>query len=186
MSTIQCSLFSSFADKCSPNPPDYAMLTLVIVKSDKITVLLMRASIFNWTYLRCYWWCNDKTMRVILHICCQMQPKSYRLRCVNTGPSQIQYNYSTTYAGFIVQFIVSLPRLVVYRLIDMRYTPHLLTTEGTISCLRYANPGPGEIQYNYSFWYSGFNIQCNVSTTMLVLCRQFSPRYTAHSLPNSA
>jgi hypothetical protein len=40
-------LYSTFTAKCSLNPPDYAMLTLVPVKPNKITVLLMQASIFN-------------------------------------------------------------------------------------------------------------------------------------------
>jgi hypothetical protein len=61
------------------------------------------------------------------HICCQMQPKSSRLRCVNTGPSQIQYNYSSSNAGFNIQFNVSPLRLVVYRQNEARYTPYLLT-----------------------------------------------------------
>jgi hypothetical protein len=56
MSTIVCVLYSTFTAKCSLNPPDYAMLTLVPGKPNKITVLLMQASIFNWTYLWCDCW----------------------------------------------------------------------------------------------------------------------------------
>jgi hypothetical protein len=47
MSTIQFSLNSTFAAKCSLNTPHYAMLTLVLVKSNKVTVLLVEATIFN-------------------------------------------------------------------------------------------------------------------------------------------
>jgi hypothetical protein len=45
--TIQCSPYSTFAAKCSLNPPHYAMITLVLDKSDKITVLAIQASLFN-------------------------------------------------------------------------------------------------------------------------------------------
>jgi hypothetical protein len=36
MSTTQCSLYSTFAAKCRLNPPDHALSTLVLVKSNKI------------------------------------------------------------------------------------------------------------------------------------------------------
>jgi hypothetical protein len=69
-------------------------------------------------------------MRVIHHICCQMQPKSSRLFYVNSGPRQIQYSYISCYSGFHIQFNVSPLRLVVYRQIDACYTSHLLLNTG--------------------------------------------------------
>jgi hypothetical protein len=47
MLTIQCASYSKFAAKCSLNPSDYAMLTPVLDKPNKVTVLLVQASIFN-------------------------------------------------------------------------------------------------------------------------------------------
>jgi hypothetical protein len=47
MSTIKCALYTTFAAKCSLNPPDYAMSTLVPVKSNIATILAIHASIFN-------------------------------------------------------------------------------------------------------------------------------------------
>jgi hypothetical protein len=54
------------------------------------------------------------------------------------------------------------------------------------SCLRYVNCGPGHIQCSYISAYSGFNIQLNVSATLLETSRQFNVRYTANLEPNTA
>jgi hypothetical protein len=129
MSTIQCVLYSTFAAKYRANYPVYAMPSLVPGKSNIITVLLVQASIFNWMYLRCDWWIIDKSMRVIHHICNQIQ--------------------------------------------------------STISCLRYAISGPGHILYNYIYWYSGSNIQLNVSPLRLVVYRQIDACDTSYFLLNS-
>jgi hypothetical protein len=53
----------------------------------------------------------------------------------------------------------------------------------TSSRLRYLNCGPGHIQRNYSSTYSGFNIQLNVSPTLLDTCRQISEHYAANLVP---
>jgi hypothetical protein len=105
------------------------MSTLEPVNSNTVTVLLMQASIFNRKYLRCYWWCNDNSMRVIPHNCCQMQPKSSWLRYVITGPCEIQYSYSSSYAGFNITLNVYPLRLVVYRKIGACCNPHFLTNK---------------------------------------------------------
>jgi hypothetical protein len=47
LSTNHCVLYSTLPAKCSLNPPDSSMLTLVLVKPNKITVLLVQATIFN-------------------------------------------------------------------------------------------------------------------------------------------
>jgi hypothetical protein len=54
------------------------------------------------------------------------------------------------------------------------------------SGLRYVNCGPGHIQCSYISAYSGFNIQLNVSATLLVTSRQFNVRYTANLEANTA
>jgi hypothetical protein len=48
------------------------------------------------------------------------------------------------------------------------------------------NCGPGHIQCNYSSAYSVFNIQLYVSELLLEICGQFSERYTANLVPNTA
>jgi hypothetical protein len=93
MSTIQCALYSTFAAKFNLNPRDYAMSNLVTFKSNIITVLLKHASTYNWTYLRCGCGLIDKSMRVILHISCQIKRVSSCYRYVNNGADQIKYSY---------------------------------------------------------------------------------------------
>jgi hypothetical protein len=54
----------------------------------------------------------------------------------------------------------------------------------SISC--YVNCGLGHIQYLYSFAYSCFNIEVNVSALLLEISRQFNEQYTARLVPNTA
>jgi hypothetical protein len=56
----------------------------------------------------------------------------------------------------------------------------------TSSSLRYVTCGPGNMQCNYSYVYSGFNVQVNVSALLLETSRQFNERYTANLVPNTA
>jgi hypothetical protein len=56
----------------------------------------------------------------------------------------------------------------------------------TSSSLRYVNCGPGHIQSTYSSAYSDFNIHLNVSALLLYISRQFTARYTANLVPNTA
>jgi hypothetical protein len=117
-------LYSTFTAKYRAQQLVCAMSTLVLVKPNKVIVLLVRASIFNWTYLRCDWWFIDKSMRVILHSCCQIMRASSCIRYVNHCPGRIKYIYISCYSGFNIQLNVSPLRLVVYRQIDACYTSH--------------------------------------------------------------
>jgi hypothetical protein len=56
----------------------------------------------------------------------------------------------------------------------------------TSSGLSYVNYGRGHIQCIYSSIYSDFNIHLNVSALQFYISRQFSARYTANMLPNTA
>jgi hypothetical protein len=58
--------------------------------------------------------------------------------------------------------------------------------QSTPSGLRYMNCGPGHIQCTYSSAYSDFNVHLNVSALLLNISRQFSARYTANLVPNTA
>jgi hypothetical protein len=46
--------------------------------------------------------------------------------------------------------------------------------------------GPGNLQCIYNSAYSGFSIKLNVSALLLEVSRQFSARYTASMVPNTA
>jgi hypothetical protein len=123
-------------------------------------------------------------MRAILHICCQMQPGYCRLRYLSIGPSQIQYNYSTSYAGFNILFYVTPLLLVMYRVIDQRYTTHLLPN--TVHHIRFTlcQLWSSQIQYNYYSSYSDINIQLKVSPMRLVVYPQINACYNPQLLPN--
>jgi hypothetical protein len=124
-------------------------------------------------------------MRVKLHLCCQMQHKSARLRYDNTGPSQIQYSYSSCHSCFNIQLNVS---PCDWWFIDnsMRVILHTCChTQGTITGLRYVNSGPRQIQYNYSSSYARFNIQLYVSPRRLAVYRLIDACYTPNLLPNT-
>jgi hypothetical protein len=56
----------------------------------------------------------------------------------------------------------------------------------TCSSLRYVTCGPGHMQCNYSYVYSGFNVQVNVSVLLLETSRQFNERYTANLVTTTA
>jgi hypothetical protein len=116
------------------------MLTLVLVKPNKFTVLFVQASILTWTYLRCDWWLVDKSMRVIIHICCQTQGRISRLRYVKSGPGQMQYNYNSSYSVCNIQLNINPPILVIWRPSNARYTPHLRPNTGHISLFALRQP----------------------------------------------
>jgi hypothetical protein len=58
--------------------------------------------------------------------------------------------------------------------------------QGTSANLRYVNWDPGHIQCIYSSIYSDFNIHLNVSAMLLEISWQFTARYTANFVPNTA
>jgi hypothetical protein len=124
-------------------------------------------------------------MRLILHICSHLQPKSSTLRYVKSSPGQIQYIYSSSYAGINIQSIVSPLRLVVYRQIDARYTPHLLPNKARNLVLSLCQHWSGQIKYSFISSHSGINIQFNVPFTKLAICRHLNARYTPHLLLNT-
>jgi hypothetical protein len=107
-------------------------------------------------------------MRVILHIYSQRVPKSFRLRCVSTGPRQIQYSDSSSYTGFNIQLNVSPLRLVVYRQIDACYNPHLLPNTGhniwLTLCQLWSRSNPIYIQFLiFRLRYSNERISVDIS-----------------------
>jgi hypothetical protein len=180
MSTTHWALYSTFAVKYRAQYPVYAISILVPVKCNIITVLLMQGLIYNWTYLRCEWWFIDKSVRVILHVFRQIQGTISSLRYPNSGPGIIQYENISWCWGFNIQLNVSPLTLVICRQLIERYTPHLLSnTEHNIRftlCQLWCRSKP--IQLN--FLLSGFNVQLNVSSSILVVCRQCNARYNPH------
>jgi hypothetical protein len=186
LSTNCCVLYTTFAVKYRAQYQVSAMSYLVPVKSNTISVLLKHASTYNWTYLCCDCWFIDKSMRVILHICCQIMPASSCIRYVNNCPGQIKFIYISCYSGINIQVNVSPPILVKCRQFNARYIFHICShIQPKSSRLRYVKSAPSQIKYNYSFSYSVFNIQLNVSPLLLLVYRQIGARYTPHLLRNT-
>jgi hypothetical protein len=70
--TFRCALYWKFGVKYRAHRLVYAAWTVVPYIYNVITAPLIQASIFNWTYLRCYWRYADIWKRVILQIWCHI------------------------------------------------------------------------------------------------------------------
>jgi hypothetical protein len=108
------------------------MSNLFSVKSNIITFLDIQSSISNWTYLRCYCWCIDKLMRVILHTCCEVQGTAAVLCYVKSGPGKMQYCYNSSSSGCNIPLNVNPSMLVILLQFNARYTPQLLPNAAQI------------------------------------------------------
>jgi hypothetical protein len=98
--------------------------------------------------------------------------------------------YKVFTAPYIYASIFSCRHLRCYYRYHMNSVRVILQTwcqiQRTSSSLRYVNCGPGHIQCTYSSAYLGFNIQMKVAPLLLEVFRQFSARYTAFLVPNTA
>jgi hypothetical protein len=70
--TFRCALYCKFGVKYRAHGLVYAARTLIPYIYNVISIPLIQASIFNWTYMRCYWRYADIWMRVILQIWCHI------------------------------------------------------------------------------------------------------------------
>jgi hypothetical protein len=159
-STIQCALYSTFAAKYRAQYPVYAMPSLFPGKSNIITVLLVQASIFIWMYLRCDWWIIDKSMRVILHICCQIQSTISGVRYAISGPGQMPYIYNSSSSGCNIPLNVNPTMLVILRQSNVRYTPHSLPNAGQIGQITLRQHWSQSIPIQLQF--SSFRLQYSI------------------------
>jgi hypothetical protein len=125
ISTSPCVLYCKFGAKYSQYPPVYDMWTEVPAIYNLVTAPHSQATIFNWTYLRCYWGYLDNSMLVILQTWCQIQRTSSSLRCANCGPGHIQCSYSSAYSGLNIQLNISALQLEISHQFKARYTANL-------------------------------------------------------------
>jgi hypothetical protein len=186
ISTIQCALYCKLCAKYSAHPPDYAIWTMDPDINNVFSAPHIQSWIFNWRYLRWYWWYNDNLMRVILQTWCQYsaQPPVYAmctlvpdLYNVITAPHIQSSIFNWTYLRCHWRYIDNSMCVILQAWCQIQRTS---------SSLRNVNCGPGHIQCIYSAAYSGINIQLNVSAWLLEIYRQFNVRYTAIMLPNTA
>jgi hypothetical protein len=184
--TIQCALYCKHGTKYSAHPPDYAICIAFPAIYSTITAPHIQASIFNWTYLRCYWRYIDNSVCAILQTWCQIQRTSSTFRNVNCDPGHTQCIYSSAYSGFNIQLNVSPTLLDTCRQFSEHYATSLVPIQRTTFSLRNVNCDPGHIQFIYISAYSGFNIQLKVPALLLEIYRQFNVRYTANMVRNTA
>jgi hypothetical protein len=93
--THRCALYCKFGVKYSAHPPVYSIWTVIPAIYNVFTGSHSQATIFNWTYLRCYWRYLDNSMLVILQTWRQILRTSSSLRYVNCGPGNIHSIYSS-------------------------------------------------------------------------------------------
>jgi hypothetical protein len=72
MSRVQCALYCELYAKYCAHTPDYAICIVFPAIYSTITAPHIQASIFNWTYLSCYWSYVDNSMRLDLQSLCQI------------------------------------------------------------------------------------------------------------------
>jgi hypothetical protein len=134
--------------------------------------------IFNWRYLRWYWWYDDNPMRVILQTWCQYsaQPPVYAMCTL------VPDIYNVITAPHIQTSIFNCTYLRCYRgYVDNSMWVILQSwcqIQRKTTSLHNVNSGPGHIKCIYCSAYSDLNIQLNVSAMLLEIYRQFNVRYT--------
>jgi hypothetical protein len=98
VSALQLEIFRHFDARYTANMvpntahilPVYAMWTVVPAIYKVFTAPHSQATIFNWTYPRCYWRYLDNSMLVILQTWCQIQRTTSCLRYLNCGRGYIR------------------------------------------------------------------------------------------------
>jgi hypothetical protein len=126
IANMQCASYCKLGAKYSAHPPVYDMWTVVQAIYNEMTTPHIESSIFNCTYLRCYWRYLDISMSVILQSWCQIQRTFPGLRRVKCGPGHIQCNYSYVYSGFNIQVNQYALLLEISRQFNSRYTANLV------------------------------------------------------------
>jgi hypothetical protein len=124
-------------------------------------------------------------MSVILQSWCQILRAFSGLRYVNCGPGHIQCIYSCAYSDFNIHLNVSALLLEISRQFNERYTAILVPNTAHVHRFTLCRLWSRDIQCNYSYVYSGFNIQVNESALLLGISRYFDARYSANLVLNT-
>jgi hypothetical protein len=93
----------------------------------------------------------------------------------------IQCNNISAYSGFNIQVKVSAVILDIYRQFNVRYMAHMVPNTAHILQFTLSELWSRTyIECNYSYVYSGFNIQVNQSALLLEISRYFDARYNVN------
>jgi hypothetical protein len=165
--------------------PVYVIWNVVPNIYNVLTAPHNQASIFIWTYLRCYWTYVDNSASIILQTWSNYSahPPVYaiwtvvpELYNVLTIPHIQAPIFNWTYLRCHWTYIENSMRLIQQALCQIQRISFRL---------RYVKCGPGHIQCNFRSTHSGFNIQMNVSTLILEICRQFIASCSTIFVPNA-
>jgi hypothetical protein len=184
--TYRCALECKLDAKYSAHPFVYAMWTVVPDIYNAFTAPHIQTSIFNWTYLRCYWGYLVISMSVILQAWCQIQRTSSSLRYVNCGPGHIQCIYSSAYSDFNIQLNVSALLLEISRQFNERYTVNLVPNTAHILrlCQLWSRPYTKNLQLRtFRFQYSAEGSYLaigGISAIQWSLYCKHGAKYSAH------
>jgi hypothetical protein len=189
ISTIQCALYCKLGAKYSALPTVYAIWTAFPDMYNAITAPHIQASIFNWTYRRCYWRYLDNDMRVLLQTWWQIQRTSSRLCYLDCGHGHIQCKYSFAYSGFNIQMNVSALLQGIYRLFNVRYRANMVPN--TTQALQFTLPELWSLTYTMYIQFRIFWLQysnericaaiADVSKIRRALYRKLGAKYSAHA-----
>jgi hypothetical protein len=123
---LRCPLYCKFGAKYSAHHPVYPMWTVIPDIYNALPAPYIQASIFDWTYHRCYSRCIENSTRVIPQAWCQIRRTSPRLCYLNCGPRHIQRSCNSAYSGLNIQLNVSALPLEISRQLNVRYTANLV------------------------------------------------------------
>jgi hypothetical protein len=192
-STMQCALHCKHGAKYSAHPPVFAMWTVVPDIYNVDTARHIQTSIFNWTYLRCYWGYHDNLKRVIMQIWCHISHTPSRLHYVNCGPGHIQCNYSTAYSGFNIQLNVSALLLEISRTFIARYAANMVPN--TAHILQFTQCELWFRTYTMCLQHRIFRLQYSTegicaaigdnTTIKCASCCKLGAKYSAHTPANA-
>jgi hypothetical protein len=126
MPTFGCALYCYMGAEYSEPPLVYAMCTVVPDIYKAFTPPHIQATIFNWTYLRCYWRYHDNSVCVILQTWCQIQRTSSSLRYIWTVVPDIYKVFTAPHIQATIFLNVPALLLETSRQINVRYNANLV------------------------------------------------------------
>ena len=104
---IRCDFHSRHAAKYVERHLVFSTSTLSWVKTSVVPILHIQSWIFIWTYLRCYCWYVDNSMRFSLRTGCEICGATSCLRCVISVLVQDQSIYNFAYSSMNIRLNVS-------------------------------------------------------------------------------
>jgi hypothetical protein len=159
ISTIQCALHCKLGAKYSAHAPVYTMWTVVPDMYNVVTSPHIKASVWNWKYLRCY----RRYLDIELALYCKLGAKCSAHRPVYAVWTVVPDIYNVMTTPHIQASIFSCRHLRCYftyhdnsMCVILQIWWQIQRTSPSLGCV---NCGPGHIHSIYSSAYLCFNTQ---------------------------